>query len=223
MFNRDAFALAFHQEPPVSLAYHIEIFFNEKKLVYVSAGVTFNIYLDGAYHPLKQLTTLSRKHAIEESTSQFRSILTKGDKERIPEIIKLMKASCFVVRVVILYNLLGWCRKNDIRVIGCPFETDHQAVADEIVGKTDASVTVDSDFFVAGSRIMVDNLQSNARRNILYRDKLLNKLDQGAGFWDIPAFASFLGNDFIQRPHGWPDAECGNNKSDAQMDRSGSR
>ena len=69
-----------------------------------------------------------------------------------------MKESCHT-RQDVLFNAKAWCIKCKVRLIGAPFETDPQEVADEVVqGVTGASSTVDSDFFILGSHILIDNL-----------------------------------------------------------------
>ena len=69
-----------------------------------------------------------------------------------------MKESCHI-RQDVLFNAKAWCIKCKVRLIGAPFETDPQEVADEVVhGVTGASSTVDSDFFILGSHILIDNL-----------------------------------------------------------------
>ena len=76
-----------------------------------------------------------------------------------------MKESCYT-RQDILFNAKTWCQKHNVRLIGAPFDTDSQEVADEIFhGITKASCTVDSDFWVLGSKAIVDNLSQSMDNN----------------------------------------------------------
>lgn len=73
------------------------------------------------------------------------------------EIIKLMKKSCYA-RQDIIENVKRWAVIKNVMLIGSPFETDLRAVGDERLKITGASCTVDSDFFILGSDVLIDNL-----------------------------------------------------------------
>lgn len=122
-----------------------------------------------------------------------------------------MKEACYT-RQDILFNAKTWCQKHNVRLIGAPFETDSQEVADEIFhGITKASCTVDSDFWVLGSKAIVDNLSQSmdnngvtGKCNIIRRDSSL--LTPALLDMDAPALACCLGNDFIDQPYGQGEA-----------------
>jgi len=69
-------------------------------------------------------------------------------------ISKLMKQSSYR-REGIMFNIKSWCESENICLIGAPFETDFQEVGDEFNGITNASYSIDSDFFVLGSNILL--------------------------------------------------------------------
>ena len=77
-----------------------------------------------------------------------------------------MKESCYT-RQDILFNAKTWCQKHNVRLIGAPFETDSQEVADDEIfhGITKASCTFDSDLWVLGSKAIVDNLSQSMDNN----------------------------------------------------------
>ena len=209
LFRKQEFAWSFHSIPPVDLYVHVEKHLNMVKAAYDKAGVTLILYADGCANPGKAAEDAERSQHRETKRAKFRTLQRPEEGDPNPsdkeEITQLMKESCHT-RQDVLFNVKAWCIKYEVRLIGAPFETDPQEVADEVVhGITGASSTVDSDFFILGSRILIDNLShsnDSGKCNIIRRDEKLQDAAFGSGGWDIIALACFLGNDFIDRPYG---------------------
>ena len=209
MYRKQDFAWLFHAVPPVDMYIIVATQLDMVKGVYDKAGVTLVLYADGCPHPGKAEEEANRSHKRQENLTKFRAkqCPVEGDPDPSDkeDITQMMKGSCFT-REDILYNVLTWCKNNEVRLIGAPFETDPQEVADEIYhGITQASSTTDSDFFALGSKTLVDNLSHSnvsGKCNIILRDVVLQKEELGSGSWDIVALACFLGNDFLDRPYG---------------------
>ena len=194
-FGKRDFAESFHTVPSVNLFNHVEKLLNGVKATYDNAGVTMILYADGCANPGKAAEDAERSSRREAKIAEFRALQCPAEGLPNPsdksKITQLMKESCYM-RPDILLNVKTWCVKNNVRLIGAPFETDPQEVADETRhGITQASSTVDSDFFALGSNTIVDNLShsgNSGKCNIIRRDSsfLTPKL---LGM-DIPALPS---------------------------------
>jgi hypothetical protein len=203
LFARSEFIRDFHLMPPISLKFHVARFFSELNDIFLAARVTPIFYLDGAYHPNKAAENDRRRKRIDSNRDKFLDLQRNGDPMDIPEILECMKASCYL-REDVVFSLRDWCQRNRVTLIGAPFEADPQVVYEEITHKTNASLTTDSDLFILGSEVMVDNLVYSklGRCNIIRRAEALKSPMLGGGNWDMAAFAAFLGCDFIKRPLG---------------------
>ena len=207
LYNLQDFAFDFHCLPPVDLYSHVSQLLDAYLSLFKKYNITMILFADGCPHPGKASVDAERMSKIDENRRKFRllqrPIVGDPNPNEKDEITRLMKASCYT-RNDILFNVKCWCEVNEIQLIGAPFETDAQEVAAEISHSvTDASCTTDSDFFVLGSKIMVDNLnQHGPTCNIIKREDIFRSGKLGSGSWDILALSCFLGNDFIDRPAG---------------------
>jgi hypothetical protein len=116
-----------------------------------------------------------------------------------------MSKACFV-REDLIFDLKRWCDTNGISIIGSPFKCDFQLVGDELLqqGGITVSMTIDSDFFALGSRIILDCLDirtgcCNIIRSYKYFESKAGAIlcnSDGTSF-DMAVCASFVGCDFI--------------------------
>ena len=112
-----------------------------------------------------------------------------------------MSKACYV-REDLVYNLEKWCDIYQVAIVGAPFECDSQLVGDELSqqGGISASMTIDSDFFVLGSKIMINYFDiKSGRCNIIRRDETFKakpdlRYDDGEPY-DMPIYASLVGCD----------------------------
>ena len=167
------------------------------KSVYDKVDVTLILYADGCANPAKAAEDAERSQHRETKRARFRALYRPEEGDPNPsdkeEITQPMKESCYT-RQDVLFNVKTWCIKSKVRLIGAPFETDPHEVADEVVhGVTAESSTVDSNFFILGSRILIDNLShlnDSGKGNIVRRDEKLQDTALGSGGgWDIIALA----------------------------------
>ena len=162
LYRKQEFAWSFHSISPVDLYAHVEKHLNMVKAVYDEAGVTLIIYADGCANPGKAAEDAERSQHRETKRARFRALQRPEEGDPNPsykeEITRLLKESCHT-RQDVLFNVNAWSIKCKVRLIGAPFETDPQEVADEVMhGVTGVSSTVDSDFLILGSHVLIDNL-----------------------------------------------------------------
>jgi hypothetical protein len=182
---------------------------NAFKALFDTNGVKFIIYIDGLAHPVKGTEDAQRLSIREAAKIEFQSLARSGDPNMIESMEKAMSKACFV-REDLIFNLKRWCDTNGINIIGSPFECDFQLVGDELLqqGGITVSMTIDSDFFALGSRIILDCLDIRTGCcNIIRRDKFFESEagailcnNDGTPF-DMAVYASFVGCDFIAHPY----------------------
>ena len=68
-YSHGDFSMDFHQEPPISLYYLIEFELNKLLSIFTKCKVIPILYVDGAYHPLKEKENALRQKAISNSNS----------------------------------------------------------------------------------------------------------------------------------------------------------
>jgi 5'-3' exonuclease len=174
--------------------------------VFNDAEVKIKLYIDGAYHPSKAKENQERLAKVNKALQEIKDILARSDPEERPDLDGPMKRACYL-RPDLVWCIKEWGRRNEVEVIGAPFEADPQLVHGELTGVTDATYSTDSDMVILGSKVFVDNLQTTASAkgacNIVEIDEVIKNSDiehLGGGAWDLIALACFLGNDFIDRP-----------------------
>lgn len=142
LYARQDFAHDFHCLPPVDLFNHVAWLLDEYHSLFKTNSVTMVLFADGCPHPGKGETDKERRAKIDVNIEEFRALQKNGSPEDNATITKLMKNSCYT-RKDLIFNVKTWCSHNQVEIIGCPFETDPQQVAAELVEYTNASCTTD--------------------------------------------------------------------------------
>eukprot|EP00600_Ochromonadales_sp_CCMP1393_P007344 CAMPEP_0174957564 /NCGR_PEP_ID=MMETSP0004_2-20121128/2140_1 /TAXON_ID=420556 /ORGANISM="Ochromonas sp., Strain CCMP1393" /LENGTH=259 /DNA_ID=CAMNT_0016205683 /DNA_START=364 /DNA_END=1143 /DNA_ORIENTATION=+ len=186
-----------------------------------AAGVSKLIFcFDGASNPAKEGTNTARTAKRNRILDEIQAFYTSGNHADWPQVKKLMQSAMYP-RSDIILELVSWLKEKGYEVVGAPFEADWQLIQLEKEGRTDASLTVDSDLFVVGSKLLILDFALNrsnpgiSKAIIVARQTALLKmyklifgdedaLDMKTALGDsgMVVLASFLGNDYLPRVSG---------------------
>jgi hypothetical protein len=93
---------------------------------------------------------------------------------------------------------------KDATVFVAPSEAEWQCVAFELWGVTDGTISIDSDIYPLGSKLMVLELGWDGKCCIVHRHNAHKSESLGSGEWDEDAVAlhcALLGCDYVKRPY----------------------
>jgi exonuclease-1 len=149
------------------------------------AGIKCVWVFDGADHQNKSLVSERRSSSRAQNIADLTLCLQRGNTEDIMNAPKL-KSDIMHPRSDIIFEAVEWLKENGQEVVGAPFEADWQLIELELSGKTDGTLTVDSDLFVLGSKCLVldfklckvpNKQEDSATCLIIERQACLRKLE----------------------------------------------
>jgi exonuclease-1 len=197
---------AFHLVPPVPVV-HTANYVRDRINVLQKARFKPVLVFDGQRNPAKageNERRLSARQAIEQ---QLTTAYEQGTKS-MSDINKL-RAKATYVREDVLFEVLQMARSEKIRVVGAPFESDHQLHALQVQGIVDYVLSDDSDIPYLGCRSTIMRMSLNGKCCLVERDVLLNEtfpklfeIRRSITLGKMQLFALCLGNDYVERVRG---------------------
>ncbi|KAL7516228.1 hypothetical protein ACHAWX_001262 [Stephanocyclus meneghinianus] len=174
------------------------------------ANIELVICTDGAHHMFKGSVDAHRKKDRNNSQLLLNEIFQRQDldNDAIEEADKLMKKAAHVTEEI-LSQAIDIFRQNNIEVYGAPYEADFQLVEWENSGFTHGTISIDSDIFLLGSKMLIDSLNVEKLGNcfIYKRDDIMSTdtFAPGSSLWtndDFLVYCGLQGCDWIKRLHG---------------------
>lgn len=173
-------------------------------------NMTIVCTLDGRRFKLKEDWARIKRNATKAKAKQELEDILADKEGTAASRLKSVKRQLCTVDSDVLAHVLAWrdahSNKEDILIIGAPFEADQQCVSLEMQGLVDGIITRDGDLYVYGAKVLFFCGQSLAAMRSLPAvvrqgktlDKHLNKLDLEC----LRYVGALAGSDFAPRVHG---------------------
>lgn len=136
-------------------------------------------------------------------------MIRTGDQEQLKKITALKKKATYV-REDILADFAQWCSRRGVRFVSAFMEAEWELTRLEADGIIDAIVSEDSDFFVLGSKVMIQLLDitidpaevncSVVKGRTWY--EYVNNIIANPSRAEMADFAVLLGVDYLDRAYG---------------------
>lgn len=170
------------------------------------AGFEPLFVFDGKYHPLKDATHVKRYHDRDFNLEKLRDGYL-DPTSTFNRIMELQKGAVYI-RDDLMYEVIKYCEKEDIRYIGAPFEADSQIISLFAQGIVDYALTEDSDIPLQGATKTIMRLSASGKCCLVQRIlecsdlKTAFKSDRDLTQEDLTYFSCFQGNDYVPNTRG---------------------
>ena len=196
----------FHSIPSIPVAMVTTVLRNLVDTL-AAFDITAVFVFDGCPHPLKAAENEKRKADRDAAQLKLDGLLALGRPQDLNEIDKLRRKAVFVREDVVQVALLFLKGAARCEVVGAPFEADWQLVELERSGYTRATLAEDTDLFVLGSLVLVQQLVCDKKGacSIVRRGDRLATEALGGSKWsttDLAVYSALVGCDFIDRLQG---------------------
>jgi hypothetical protein len=170
----------FNAQPPIPVEQIVE-YLETALALFKNAEVTPVFFFDGCRHIHKAATDASRSSAAAVKSGELKALLAAGHPADYNAVRKLRKQSVFV-REDIVAEAVQFLRSQNVEIRGAPYEAEWQLVAAELAGEIAGIISVDSDVFTLGGKLLIYDLQvkGDGPCNVLERDVLLQKSSAAA-------------------------------------------
>jgi 5'-3' exonuclease len=125
--------------------------------------VTPIIVFDGSRNPIKQEDAARRTKSDETKTQIGKMLMDPKTDQK--ELYKLMKSGATIDENIVAMAT-AVCNEQRVEYLCSHSEADSQCIALEKAGVVGATLTVDSDFFVLGARVLI--LMTSSQLSQLY-------------------------------------------------------
>jgi exonuclease-1 len=204
-------ARLFATSPPVPIT-SCALLLQGYDALFESHKITPIYILDGCSPPIKEGTSKARRLLCEQSAEKLAEFIATNPQptseadlfEWISAIDKLKTGISYVREDVSADAIELWKSKKRC-YLQTVFEAEAMCAYLEKIGAVQAVVSEDSDGFPLGIRTQIYRLNLQGKCCITDHLSVSQRPELGAGAWgayDKCIYASFLGNDYIARPHG---------------------
>ena len=181
-------------------------YFSSRIRMFQNFGWECLLVFDGDRNPLKLETNESRKSKIEldENLKKLKICYQDFEKYTIKQVESLKKKTIWP-RDDMYAEVIRIAHEHQVKVVGSPYETDHQMVSLQNQGLSDFAVSTDTDFPLLGIKKWLYSCNMHGSCKFVNLADYLEALQaefrclRNVTVDHLQVFACLLGNDFIDK------------------------